>query len=194
MSATDTRAVVQQMTDALVGVHIIINTGALAQFHGEPWIDRVKLALSAGRALLAALPEQPAGKKVCDELHQIAIEILAAPQGDSVVGSGLPLDTVRTGEEVASVQTMARKLQDLKTVQAGSLTDAYMIGLHNGLELALCVVEDRDPVYVNCPAAWQARAQLNDVSVPCETAAGDQRQDDHLTAPVQSGASTVREG
>lgn len=46
-----------------------------------------------GRALLAALPEQP-----------------AAPQGDSVVGVGLPLDTIRTGWPEGMLQDDDRNL------------------------------------------------------------------------------------
>lgn len=39
------------------------------------------------------------------------------------------------------------KLKSMKNIQADSLTDDYMVGLYNGLELAIATIEDREPSY-----------------------------------------------
>lgn len=43
-------------------------------------------------------------------------------------------------------------LMMLKEMQAESITDDYSCGLHNGLELALAVVEDREPEFATYEA------------------------------------------
>lgn len=49
------------------------------------------------------------------------------------------------------------KVRELRDVQAGSVgTDPYMRGLYNGLELAIAVTEDRDPVYMEGPIKTDA--------------------------------------
>lgn len=46
-----------------------------------------------------------------------------------------------------------RELKRVKDVQEQSLKvkhDDYMIGLYNGLELAVAIMENRKPVYLSC--------------------------------------------
>lgn len=46
-----------------------------------------------------------------------------------------------------------RELKRIKDVQEQSLKaehDDYMIGLYNGLELAVAIMENRKPVYLSC--------------------------------------------
>lgn len=46
-----------------------------------------------------------------------------------------------------------RELKRVKNVQEQSLKgvhDDYMIGLYNGLELAVAIMENRKPVYLSC--------------------------------------------
>lgn len=46
-----------------------------------------------------------------------------------------------------------RELKRVKDVQEQSLKaehDDYMIGLYNGLELAIAIMENRKPVYLSC--------------------------------------------
>ena len=46
-----------------------------------------------------------------------------------------------------------RELKRVKDVQEQSLKgahDEYMIGLYNGLELAVAIMENRKPVYLSC--------------------------------------------
>ena len=46
-----------------------------------------------------------------------------------------------------------RELKRIKEVQEQSLKaehDDYMIGLYNGLELAVAIMENRKPVYLSC--------------------------------------------
>lgn len=53
--------------------------------------------------------------------------------------------------EVITVAAMVRRLLHrvklLKDIHQQSLTDSYMIGLYNGLELAVATMENREPVY-----------------------------------------------
>ena len=58
MSATDTRAVVQQLVDVLEQVRGDINP---ERGYAEELESEVQGAYTKGRALLAALPEQPVG-------------------------------------------------------------------------------------------------------------------------------------
>ena len=48
---------------------------------------------------------------------------------------------------------MIRELKRVKDVQEQSLKDEhddYMIGLYNGLELAVAIMENRKPAYLSC--------------------------------------------
>lgn len=39
------------------------------------------------------------------------------------------------------------KIREVKNIQGRSLTDSYQVGLYNGIELALAILEDRDAEY-----------------------------------------------
>lgn len=43
-----------------------------------------------------------------------------------------------------------KKIRDLQDKSSGPDADDYMIGLYNGLELALAMLEGREPVYKTC--------------------------------------------
>ena len=45
------------------------------------------------------------------------------------------------------------KLNEMKQVQKDSMGNDpgdYMVGMYNGIEFALCVLEDREPKYLDC--------------------------------------------
>lgn len=42
------------------------------------------------------------------------------------------------------------QIKTLKNVQENNLEDNYMVGLYNGMELAVAILEDRKPVYKSC--------------------------------------------
>lgn len=44
-------AAAPEMLEALQGVQVMINCGALKQFQGEPWLERVSLAISKAKGL-----------------------------------------------------------------------------------------------------------------------------------------------
>ena len=52
-------------------------------------------------------------------------------------------------EELEELQKRINDINDLKRVQADSSIDDYTIGLHDGLELASSILENREPVYIN---------------------------------------------
>ena len=52
-------------------------------------------------------------------------------------------------EELEELQKRINDINDLKRVQADSSIDYYTIGLHDGLELASSILENREHVYIN---------------------------------------------
>lgn len=44
-------------------------------------------------------------------------------------------------------KTQLKHLNEVKQLQKLSLTDDYMVGLYNGLELACAIMENREPQY-----------------------------------------------
>ena len=40
-----------------------------------------------------------------------------------------------------------KNIKEIKNVQKKNLTDDYMVGIYNGMELALAIMENREPVY-----------------------------------------------
>jgi len=67
-----------------------------------------------------------------------------------------PAEAQMTAPTAAAVPDYPQKIRDLLNVQRDEVGDEYMRGIYNGLELALCTFENRDPVYA--PAA-QIRTQ-----------------------------------
>lgn len=43
-----------------------------------------------------------------------------------------------------------KEVRDLQKQSLEKLTDDYMVGLYNGLELAVAIMENRKPVYLSC--------------------------------------------
>ena len=43
-----------------------------------------------------------------------------------------------------------KEVRDLQKQSLEKLTDDYMIGLYNGLELAVAIMENRKPAYLSC--------------------------------------------
>lgn len=43
-----------------------------------------------------------------------------------------------------------KEVRDLQKQSLEKLTDDYMTGLYNGLELAVAIMENRKPVYLSC--------------------------------------------
>ena len=55
------------------------------------------------------------------------------------------------------MRTELEQLRELHAIQGTDGTwdhDLYLLGLFNGLELALATMEDRDPIYKNVPSKW----------------------------------------
>lgn len=43
-----------------------------------------------------------------------------------------------------------KEVRDLQKQSLEKLTDDYMVGLYNGLELAVAIMENRKPAYLSC--------------------------------------------
>lgn len=50
---------------------------------------------------------------------------------------------------MTTINNRLDKCHELLKVQASVLTDEYMKGMYNGMELILAVIEDREPVYAS---------------------------------------------
>lgn len=63
-----------------------------------------------------------------------------------------------------SFRRLIRKVKDLKDVHSQNLTDSYMVGLYNGLELAIATMEGREPVFEQVgQSKYATRRNLYDV-------------------------------
>lgn len=61
-----------------------------------------------------------------------------------------PLSTLKDNDyDMAIIKNRLDGCHELLKVQASVLTDEYMKGMYNGMELILAVIEDREPVYVS---------------------------------------------
>ena len=47
-----------------------------------------------------------------------------------------------------------RSIRDTQSVDGNWNYDPYMFGMYNGLEAALAIMENREPMYVDPPAEW----------------------------------------
>jgi hypothetical protein len=43
-----------------------------------------------------------------------------------------------------------KKIKDVQKQSLGEKQDDYMVGMYNGLELAVAIMENRTPVYISC--------------------------------------------
>ena len=50
---------------------------------------------------------------------------------------------------ITTINKRIDECHELLEIQASILTDEYMKGMYNGMELILAVIEDREPVYVS---------------------------------------------
>lgn len=50
---------------------------------------------------------------------------------------------------ITTINKRIDKCHELLKVQASVLTDEYMKGMYNGMELILAIIEDREPVYAS---------------------------------------------
>lgn len=55
------------------------------------------------------------------------------------------------------------QLKELREVQSECLSDDYMFGLYNGLELAISILENREPQYKDPPRKYDVRRNLYEV-------------------------------
>lgn len=47
-----------------------------------------------------------------------------------------------------------RSIRDAQSVDGNWNYDPYMFGMYNGLEAALAIMENREPIYMDAPAEW----------------------------------------
>jgi len=67
------------------------------------------------------------------------------------------------------MDTIVSQLKELQGVQSENLTDQYMLGLYNGLELAVAIIEDRAPKYEHVARPkYSVRRNLYEVHHPDE--------------------------
>jgi hypothetical protein len=72
---------------------------------------------------------------------------------------------------IRSISQIIGQLKDLQAAQKDNLTDSYMFGLYNGLELALATIEGRDPIYEEAGSKkYATRRNLYDVRHPDDVA------------------------
>lgn len=50
-----------------------------------------------------------------------------------------------------TVEKILKEIKDMRDIQQDSLTDDYMIGLYNGLLLAISVIEGKEPDFKTPP-------------------------------------------
>ena len=55
-----------------------------------------------------------------------------------------------------------RQLQNIRNIQKASVNkeDPYTVGMFNGIELALSIITDREPDYVECSKTINSEPQL----------------------------------
>jgi hypothetical protein len=51
---------------------------------------------------------------------------------------------------MTNLKRAIKSVKDVQSLQCQSLTDDYMIGLYNGLEMALAIMEEREPNFEVC--------------------------------------------
>jgi hypothetical protein len=51
-------------------------------------------------------------------------------------------------EGIQVTEEQMKNLKELMEIQSKNLTDPYMIGLYNGMELVLSTLEKRTPIYI----------------------------------------------
>lgn len=52
-----------------------------------------------------------------------------------------------------------KEIRNVRDIQSKSLSDDYMVGLYNGLELALAIINDKDPEFETC----QHKTEVNEI-------------------------------
>lgn len=58
-----------------------------------------------------------------------------------------------------------QKLLDTQGMKGNWDYDPYMQGMYNGMELAMCVLENREPVYKTTPKKWLAEYMNKKVTI-----------------------------
>lgn len=56
--------------------------------------------------------------------------------------------TIETVKPKPTLESVIADLRNLRDTQSDSVCDQYMLGLYNGLELALATAENREPKYL----------------------------------------------
>lgn len=68
------------------------------------------------------------------------------------------LELIWRRPKLTEEKTPAEKVRELRDIQGREGNwdyDPYMQGMYNGLEVALCVLEDRDPEFKSAPKKWR---------------------------------------
>lgn len=56
-------------------------------------------------------------------------------------------------ERMNTLRSKTKQVKDIRDLQKQSLeksADDYMVGLYNGLEMAVAIMENREPVFLDC--------------------------------------------
>lgn len=56
-------------------------------------------------------------------------------------------------ERMNTLRSKTKQVKDIRDLQKQSFeksTDDYMVGLYNGLEMAVAIMENREPVFLDC--------------------------------------------
>tara|TARA_Y100001960_G_C14399523_1_gene692696 strand:- start:221 stop:541 length:321 start_codon:yes stop_codon:yes gene_type:complete len=55
---------------------------------------------------------------------------------------------VEIEDVIVERKSPSQQIQELKDAHIGSVCDEYMKGVYNGLELAQCVIDNREPIFI----------------------------------------------
>lgn len=71
------------------------------------------------------------------------------------------------------MKTPIEQLQELVEIQGSNGNynyDRYMHGMYNGMELALAIMENREPVYKDAPEQWLSEKETSRIQTEPEAA------------------------
>lgn len=88
-----------------------------------------------------------------------------------------------------NIENLIQEVRDLKSIQGQDGTwncNPYMMGLYNGLELAIATLESREPIYRNKPETGWLNDRLPDWIKDAPVATLDAEQEGKLKAAIES--------
>lgn len=72
---------------------------------------------------------------------------LAAIALMSLFAGGLPIDMGQAKRKIPKIDAIRKAQKDIEKKLTNETADKYLEGLYNGIELALSILDSREPVY-----------------------------------------------